>query len=71
MIMKTGERWHCTNPACRCEVLVQSASCIAGGNPRCVCGAHLKKSYAPPHFTYLEFLEVDETVSARDGSEES
>jgi len=68
MIMKTGEHWHCINPACHCEVLVQSDSEIDGPNPRCVCGAPLKKKYAPPNLTYLEFLRVEDPVSVREGS---
>ncbi|MGC1413896.1 MAG: hypothetical protein WA817_01330 [Candidatus Acidiferrum sp.] len=65
MIMKSGERWHCTNSACRCEVLVQTNSEIDGTNPRCVCGALMKKKYVPPHATYLEFLRLDEPVTAQ------
>ncbi|HMD39578.1 MAG TPA: hypothetical protein VKH15_09860 [Candidatus Acidoferrum sp.] len=71
MIMKTGERWHCIHPACHCEILVQAGSGISGSNPRCVCGAPLKKNYATPNFTYLEFLQVDEPVPVPDGSQES
>jgi hypothetical protein len=63
MTMKTGELWQCTNPACRCEVLVQSGSDTDGSNPRCVCGAPMKKKYAPPKFTYLEFLRVEDPVA--------
>ncbi|MGB8473830.1 MAG: hypothetical protein WCE61_07085 [Candidatus Acidiferrum sp.] len=68
MIMKIGEHWRCTNPACRCEVLVQAKSEMEGSNPRCTCGAPMKKSYAPPHFAYLEFLHVEEPASAPGGS---
>jgi len=24
MVMKSGERWHCMNPACLCAVLVET-----------------------------------------------
>jgi hypothetical protein len=71
MIMKAGQEWHCTNPACHCEVVVQSTSEIAGGNPRCVCGAAMKKSYTPPTFTYLEFLRAEEPLVVREGSREA
>ena len=64
MIMKLGEHWHCTNPACHCEILVQSGSLIDGSNPRCVCGTPMKKKYVPPHLTYLEFLRLEEPASA-------
>ncbi|MGC2528116.1 MAG: hypothetical protein WA639_10235 [Candidatus Acidiferrum sp.] len=65
MIMKSGEQWHCTNSKCRCEVLVQTNSAIDGTNPRCVCGALMKKKYVPPHATYLEFLRLEEPVTAQ------
>jgi hypothetical protein len=65
MIMKSGEQWHCTNSTCRCEVLVQANSEIDGTNPRCVCGALMKKKYVPPHATYLEFLRLEEPVTAQ------
>jgi hypothetical protein len=70
MMMKTGELWHCMNPQCHCEVLVRSDSEIAGSHPRCVCGAPMKKKYTAPAFTYLDFLQPDEPVSARRGSNE-
>jgi hypothetical protein len=66
--MKTGEHWHCTNPACHCEVVVQSNREIEGSNPLCVCGAPRKKKYVPPSFTYLEFLQIEDPVSLRAGS---
>jgi len=68
MIMRRREPWHCTNPACRCKVVVQLNSQIDGDNPRCVCGAPMKKEYAPPSLTYLEFLRVEDPVPVRDGS---
>lgn len=70
MIMRTGEQWHYTNSWCHCEVLVQLGSQIEEGNPRCVCGAPMKKKYAPPSLTYLEFLRIEDPVSARGGSRE-
>jgi len=68
MNIKTGERWHCINPSCRCEVLVQADSCVADGRFLCVCSSPMKKKYSPPNFTYLEFLRVEESVSAQEGS---
>jgi hypothetical protein len=68
MIMKSGEQWHCTNPACHCEVLVQSKNTIEGSNPHCVCRTPMKKTYAPPHFAYLEFLRVPNFVAVRESS---
>jgi hypothetical protein len=55
MRMREGERWHCTNPNCRCEILVT----VAGGqeghtNPTCCCGALMKKPYKPPVLRRIE-----------------
>lgn len=70
MIMKAGQRWRCSNPACRCEVLVQTSGELEGSNPRCVCGAPMKKEYTPPNLSYLEFLRVDEPTPTRRGPRE-
>jgi hypothetical protein len=68
MRMKSEDRWHCTNPACGCEVLVESGGSVEGKNPRCSCGAAMKKKYAPPVLTYLDFLHLEEPlkVTARE-----
>lgn len=68
MIMKSGESWHCTNPGCLCQVHVEVTAKIEGRNPRCVCGGLLKKAYASPVFSYLDFLRVDEPALTRDDS---
>jgi hypothetical protein len=60
MVMKSGERWHCVNPACGCAVLVESNAAIEGQNPRCTCGSVMKKGYSPPVFRYLDFLRFPE-----------
>jgi len=64
MRMLSADRWHCTNPVCGCIVLVESTSTIEGSNPRCACGAPMKKKYAPPALTYLEFLHLEELPTA-------
>ena len=64
MVMKTGERWHCTNPACRCSILVETSSEAEGKNPLCTCGSLMKKRYSPPVFQYLDFLRFPEPVTA-------
>jgi hypothetical protein len=61
--MKSGERWHCMNPACLCAVLVETSGELEGGNPRCSCGGIMKKEYAPPVFRYLEFLRAAELAA--------
>jgi hypothetical protein len=63
MQMKTEDRWHCTNPACGCEVLVETTGTIDGENPRCSCGAAMKKKYVSPVLTYLDFLRLEEAPS--------
>jgi len=68
MRMKAEDRWHCTNPACGCELLVQSSALEEGKNPRCSCGAPMKKKYTSPVLTYLDFLRLEEApkVTARE-----
>lgn len=48
MSMIVGQTYKCTNPTCRCEVKVVRLSATGGQNPRCCCGAEMKKPYAPP-----------------------
>lgn len=62
MLTKSGERWRCTNGECKCEVRVESGGQIEGVSPRCACGAPMKKSYASPALTYLEFLHLQEAT---------
>jgi hypothetical protein len=70
MNMKSGERWHCVNPACHCSILVETSAEIEGSNPRCVCGSVMKKEYSPPVFRYLEFLRVPAPAATRQNSPE-
>jgi hypothetical protein len=67
MTMKSGEQWHCTNPACHCEVLVSSKNTIDGSDPPCVCRAPMKKNYLSPNLAYLEFLRTADPVAVREG----
>lgn len=62
MRMKSKDCWHCTNPACGCEVLVERGASKDGNNPRCSCGAAMKKTYVSPVLTYLDFLKLEETT---------
>jgi hypothetical protein len=49
MTMQEGERWICSNPMCRCEVVVvHRAGAVAGTNPQCSCGFAMRKVYAMP-----------------------
>jgi hypothetical protein len=70
MLMKSGERWQCMNPACQCTVLVETSSGVEGSNPRCTCGSVMKKPYAPPVFRYLDFLSFPEPAITARGSQE-
>lgn len=70
MRMLSGERWHCTNPPCQCEVLVEKESTEASAHPSCICGGALKKKYAAPVFRYLDFLRADEPVVPASAREE-
>lgn len=62
MLMKIRERWHCTNSECGCQVVVEISGQVEGQNPRCACGAILRKKYTSPVFTYLDFLRVDPSL---------
>jgi hypothetical protein len=64
MVMKIGERWRCTNAACGCSILVETAGNAEGENPRCACGSIMKKLYAPPVFHCLDFLRFPEPLPA-------
>ena len=43
--MRLGQRYVCQNQACRCEMEVVKASTEAAPNPRCCCGAEMRKEY--------------------------
>jgi hypothetical protein len=60
MLMKSGERWRCSNADCHREVLVESGSTISRAGPLCICGGIMKRNDAPPAFRYLDFLRVDD-----------
>jgi hypothetical protein len=66
MLMKARERWHCTNQACGCQIVVEIGGEVEGHNPRCACGGIMKKKYTSPVFSYLDFLHA-EPVSVAPG----
>ena len=68
MIMKWGERWHCTNKACRWSFVVENSSQIEGSNPLCTCGRVMKKSYSPPVFRAIEISPFPEPELVSKGS---
>jgi hypothetical protein len=57
--MNVGRRYRCQNPDCRCEIVVLQASKEAVNNPRCCCGAEMKKRYKKPTFEKLDFTPVE------------
>jgi hypothetical protein len=48
MIMLRGQRYRCQDRECRAEMEVKEDSIEGGTNPRCWCGAEMKKRYGPP-----------------------
>ena len=52
--MEPGQRYVCVNPLCRCEIEVIRPSSEARGNPKCCCGAEMKKPYTSPAFRELD-----------------
>lgn len=48
MSMIEGQIYRCQNRACGCEVKVIKVSADAARNPRCCCGAEMKKPYSRP-----------------------
>jgi hypothetical protein len=49
MTMREGEHLICSNPDCRCEVVVVvSAPSPTDRNPICTCGFALRKVYVAP-----------------------
>jgi hypothetical protein len=54
MILQEGQVYHCQNPKCGAEILVRKDSIEGRSNPRCCCGAEMKKPYATPKLRRLE-----------------
>jgi hypothetical protein len=66
MTMREGERWICSNPACRCEIEVVIASNGADGtNPKCCCGSRMRKDYHAPSFRRIRNQDELKTVQAK------
>ncbi len=55
--------FRCQNRDCSCEIVIIKTPAETRGrrNPRCVCGAEMKKRYSPPVFRTLD--PDDELVS--------
>jgi hypothetical protein len=48
MLMTEGQIYRCQNRDCKCEVAVTKPSAEGSSNPRCCCGAEMKKPYVSP-----------------------
>lgn len=53
MVIEEGQVFRCQNRDCGCEIKVLQSSVIALKNPRCGCGADMKKHYRKPVFRAL------------------
>jgi hypothetical protein len=54
MIMRMGQIYRCQNEQCRAEIKVTKDSIEGDSNPRCCCGAEMKKPYSTPILRRLE-----------------
>jgi hypothetical protein len=59
MSMTVGQRYCCQNLECGCEIVVSKSSTEADANPRCCCGAKMKKPYSPPAVRTLDAKDMD------------
>jgi hypothetical protein len=57
--MTKDQVYHCQNRDCDAEILVTKASLETSANPRCGCGAAMKKPYSPP---VLRLLDADDEL---------
>lgn len=53
MILRDGQVYRCQNADCRAEIHVVKPSIEGSSNPRCCCGAEMKKPYSAPTMTEL------------------
>ncbi len=61
MSMIEGQVYRCQNRDCGCEVRVIKPSIESNSNPRCSCGAEMKKPYKTP---VLRTLDPDSEILA-------
>ncbi len=54
MLMIEGQVYRCQNRDCGCEIKVIKPSIESNSNPRCSCGAEMKKPYNKPVFRELD-----------------
>ena len=56
MLVRSGDLWHCANPACLSELSIGTSKDAEVDGVYCLCGAVMKKHYRPPVFRDLDFL---------------
>lgn len=61
MIMRKAQRYRCQNRECGAEIEVTKDSIEGESNPRCCCGAEMKKPYSEP---VLRTLDKNKAVLA-------
>jgi hypothetical protein len=62
MSITEGQVYRCQNRVCGSEIVVTKASLEVSANPRCCCGAEMKKPYTPP---VLRVLDPDDELVRR------
>ncbi len=53
-MMQSAQQYRCQNVQCRAEIEVKKASIEGSLNPRCCCGAEMKKVYSKPVLRELD-----------------
>ncbi len=59
MILRKGQRYRCQNRECAAEIEVAKNSVEGASNPKCCCGAEMKKVYSKP---VLRTFDKDDLV---------
>jgi hypothetical protein len=68
-IMLAGQRLRCVNPACQAEIEVRKDSIKGASNPKCCCGAEMKRPYSKPLPRNLDSQKVKAIFRAKVGEE--
>jgi hypothetical protein len=54
MILQKGQVFRCQNKQCSAEMQITKDSIEGESNPKCCCGAEMKKAWTTPLLTRLE-----------------
>ena len=63
MAMTEGQIYRCQNRNCSCEIKVLRSSIHARANPKCCCGAEMKRPYRKPALRILNSYSEVVTLS--------